>query len=184
MNLQATCTNSKSLMAADTLVVLLLASTSAAILADPPTPRCAAATTERRHYLDRSVGRYTALVAQRSTSCCMMALDDDDDARAKPPPTPDDSTAGMTSQLARVVDLVSSAAALAGTIVFQFFGAAAALGIVLNLSGWGYRISAEDGLEINTLSNLRTSAAERKFLREYGSQDYSDRPHSFLDRPF
>ena len=36
-------------------------------------------------------------------------------------------------------------------------------GIILNLSGYGYRVSAERGIEIGTLDEVRSGFAERRF---------------------
>ena len=67
--------------------------------------------------------------------------------------------------------LVADALLIVWSIAWQLVGAAFALGLVLNLCGYGYTFDLERGLEVNTLSELRKSNAERRFLREFAKDD-------------
>ena len=58
---------------------------------------------------------------------------------------------------------VSDVLFLLSTLAIQAIGAASLVGILLNLSGYGYRLSAERGVEVGTLAEVRSAFAERRF---------------------
>ena len=56
---------------------------------------------------------------------------------------------------------------LVASVFIQTFGFLAGLGLLLNLCGYGYRISAERGIEVGTLTEMRRASTEQRFLREF-----------------
>ena len=110
---------------------------------------------------------------------CMAAADDDDDdesegrsavssanaSEAELSEAPSQSPAGPLQPARRAAGAVADALFVAWSVAIQAAGLALSLGLVLNLCGYGYRVSlSPPGLEIDTLEAMRADNAEQRFL--------------------
>jgi hypothetical protein len=94
---------------------------------------------------------------------------------------PEDASKKEKKQVPKVVQTVVWGIYRVWSYTFTFLGVALSGGLVLNVLGYGYNFTKEDGLRIDTLEQLRTENQFQNAAKQY-EREGEQRPPSSLPR--
>jgi hypothetical protein len=94
---------------------------------------------------------------------------------------PEDASKKEKKQVPKVVQTVVWGIYRVWSYTFTFLGVALSGGLVLNVLGYGYTFTKEDGLRIDTLEQLRTENQFQNAAKQY-EREGEHRPPSSLPR--
>ena len=128
---------------------------------------------------------------RRSAAKVVVAMTDDEDAEQSPI-VPGEVSKGIDEEEAQsgVVESISASVFSAIFLLFsytiQFLGALFSIGLLLNLSGFGYTFDLESGLKIDKIANIRNEVQfEREIEREERMErkGMSSQPSKYIIAP-